>query len=270
MKELIRFLLRRLGYKISRLPAAHQYHLYDYADIKFILADHTNPIILDIGANVGETIDRFRRLFPGARIVGVEANPSLWERLVDKYKGDPSTTVRNMAVCDRPGQVELFVNESPGMGMSSIHPWKSSSAHAHRTSGRVPVPADTLDRIARAEGVEHIDILKLDIQGAELAALRGAAELLAGERITLIFVEVWFSEIDYEDTPNFCEIYRLLKNAGFVLYGLYNTEQPAHTPNQPLIWSDAIFLHQSYLPRLQPLGTVEYQGRQTPLNEKWL
>ncbi len=93
--QLIRTWLTRLGYKVSRLPAEHQYHVYDYADMKFILAEIATPLIIDIGANVGETIDRFRRLIPAARILRAEANWSLWERLAAKYH-------QVMTVCPEP------------------------------------------------------------------------------------------------------------------------------------------------------------------------
>jgi FkbM family methyltransferase len=79
------------------------------------------------------------------------------------------------------------------------------------------VSLQTLDGWASKAGVEAVDAMKLDIQGAELAVLRGAERLLAGVRV--IEIEVTFNQM-YRGQPLFSEVDGFLREHGFVLWRL--------------------------------------------------
>ena len=61
----------------------------------------------------------------------------------------------------------------------------------------------------------------MDIQGAELLALRGASDLLDRRKIRLIYTEVLFCE-QYECQAWFCDLWAHLRSKGYELYGLYD------------------------------------------------
>jgi hypothetical protein len=55
---------------------------------------------------------------------------------------------------------------------------------------RIEVPTGTLDEFCATEDIEHVGLLKVDVEGAEGRVLRGASALLAAHRIALLFVEL--------------------------------------------------------------------------------
>jgi len=85
-----------------------------------------------------------------------------------------------------------------------------------------------------------IDIFKLDIQGYELEALRGANHLL--KEIPLVFTEVEFIPL-YQNQPLFSDLEQFLRSCGFRLYNLY--ELWTH-PDGQLTAGDALFINHRF------------------------
>lgn len=154
-----------------------------------ILAKAARPgfVFIDVGANVGAYA-----LFvagvtgPGARILAIEPQPAVFERLVYNVAQNPTGTVKAIAcaVADRDGEVTLFIDADNSGGSSvKLLAWQGGEGEAVR------VPAKTLLRIAEEEGLTHIDALKLDVEGAEdlilVPFLRDAPERLL-PRIVII------------------------------------------------------------------------------------
>jgi hypothetical protein len=96
----------------------------------------------------------------------------------------------------------------------------------------------TLDEFTREHELEHIDILKLDIQGGEVQALMGAHELLLHHQIDLIFTEVFFVP-HYEGALLFHGLTTLLLGFG---YSLYNITHFVRGRNGQLRFGDALYV----------------------------
>jgi SAM-dependent methyltransferase/glycosyltransferase involved in cell wall biosynthesis len=75
----------------------------------------------------------------------------------------------------------------------------------------------TIDSYCRENKISHIEILKMDIQGSELNALKGASSLLQDAKIDLIYLEVTFTEI-YETQSNYFEIASFLHKKNYELF----------------------------------------------------
>jgi len=86
--------------------------------------------------------------------------------------------------------------------------------------------------------VAKVDILKLDIQGGEADALRGAAGMLSRSRVTAVFTEAHFAEL-YEGQADFCAIDQLLREHGYDLYGLFDFN---YGRTGVLAWADALYI----------------------------
>ena len=80
-------------------------------------------------------------------------------------------------------------------------------------------------------------ILKLDIQGAEMMALRGAENLLKRGEVLLI-LKTWFVPV-YDGAALFCELSAFLEQYGYTLFNLYNFSTAA---NGQARYADAIFV----------------------------
>jgi hypothetical protein len=85
----------------------------------------------------------------------------------------------------------------------------------------------------------------MDIQGAELNALKGARKLLSQKNITMIVTEVEFKEL-YKNQPLYEDLAVYLRDYGYVLVGLYDF----HYVEGILSWADAIFLLEENFPKL--------------------
>jgi hypothetical protein len=103
----------------------------------------------------------------------------------------------------------------------------------------VAVPSVTL---ARLFGGRPPDILKLDLQGAELLALQGAGERIA--EVTALIIEVEFNAI-YEGQPLFGEVDAYLRRHGFQLFNLYELWT---RPEGRISAGDALYLRPELLP----------------------
>jgi FkbM family methyltransferase len=113
--------------------------------------------IVDLGSNIGLSILYFRLRFPDATIIGVEPDPAAFALLERNAKG---ATLHHAAVGDRDGSATFW--SAPGAVASSLH-------RTHDAQQPVEVPVRTLDTLVH----EHIDILKLVVEGSEFAALSG-------------------------------------------------------------------------------------------------
>ena len=80
MKILIKKIINRLGYDIIRKETKGSFD-----DILKINIKKSSPIIIDVGANEGESIDRYRHLFPDGKIFSFEPNKNLYELILKKY-----------------------------------------------------------------------------------------------------------------------------------------------------------------------------------------
>ena len=118
---------------------------------------------LDIGANIG-AYALFVAAFAGprARILAVEPQPDVFDRLTYNIAQNPFGTVKAVAcaVADKAGELTLFVDPR-NRGESSL------KIVGTNEGGQIRVPAVTLLDLARSEGITRIDAIKLDVEGAE-------------------------------------------------------------------------------------------------------
>lgn len=118
---------------------------------------------LDIGANIG-AYALFVAAFAGprARILAIEPQPDVFDRLTYNIAQNPFGTVKALAcaVADKAGELTLFVDPR-NRGESSL------KIVGTNEGAQIRVPAVTLLDLARSEGIAHIDAMKLDVEGAE-------------------------------------------------------------------------------------------------------
>lgn len=122
-----------------------------------LLEDRKNLRVIDGGANRGEFARHFAERV-GATVVSYEADPAVAARLPTI----PGVTFVNAAVTGTGGTVQI--RRSPG-SCSSIR------FHESQPESSTQVPGVTLQQILETHGIDHVDLLKLDIEGAELDVL---------------------------------------------------------------------------------------------------
>lgn len=196
--------------------------------------------ILDVGAHTGRTAEEYRKCFPDAQIHCFEACSHLHEGLARKNAGDPLVHVHFAAVHERSGTADFFLNKIAAT--SSLLPREEQArryfSSLDGTLERRSVPTVCLDDFCSRHGIARVNILKLDIQGGEKFALRGASVLLAESRIDLIFTEVFFVE-HYRDAMLFHELTQHLAQFGYTLYDLFIDR---HGKNGQVRFGDALYI----------------------------
>jgi len=209
--------------------------------VPFSLAKHLQkelPIFLiDVGGNEGEftrSVDRFCGVNRG---LIVEAQPDRASELVRLFKR-PRFEVQNCAVCDLAGEIELEINEFDATTsiLRTRRELPELGGVNVRLKAKVRCPTARLDDLVSTEVFHSIDLLKLDVQGAEHLVIQGSPETL--RRTRMVWTEVSFVRL-YEESSLFHEIHSQLREKGFALTEL---EPGFRSPTGEMLQADALFI----------------------------
>lgn len=244
MKQFINNILSKFGLElhgknyISKLKSESvSKNPFNFQKEFFQIKGVSPEIIFDLGANTGITINKYLNLFPKAILHAFEPTIELKEILENNFSLNKNVKLNYKAVSDKNG-ISIFyknkVNDTNSLLPSAII--GASSDDACKNLYSYEVETITLDKYCSDNDIKCIDILKMDIQGAELHALKGATDLLKNKKIKLIYTELYFKE-QYKNQPLFNEIYSFLKSYDFNLQDFYN---PYYVDNE-LAWCDIIF-----------------------------
>lgn len=195
--------------------------------------------IIDVGASYGRVARRLLRQFPAAQAWLFEPHPDYRQILNDASAGDPRLHPQFLAVGDHDGTATLNITASPGT-TSLLEPnatLTASYAREAQVVSRREVPLVTLDSWAKTVPDRPIELIKLDIQGGELAALRGARSLLTTS-IRLVYTEIIFNSL-YDGGAVFADLDAELRACGFLLHDIY---KPKYNASGMLMWGNAIYL----------------------------
>lgn len=197
-----------------------------------------NPVIIDGGANKGDVTALLLHHFVKPRIHAFEPIPHLAERLMRRFCRYPSVIVHQSALGEREARLDLHITNN--VVSSSIFRPSTVNLGVHGAAvaidRSIPVRVVALDEHL----AEQADIIKLDLQGYELCALRGALRQLAGARAVLIEVE--FVPM-YEGQVDFTGIHAFLVAQGYRLFNFY--DQWTLSGGQ-LEAADAIYLNERF------------------------
>lgn len=237
----LKHILNHFGYEFRRVPKEHIYQVNAYFDQKALLHSRKIKVIFDLGANIGQSVSEYNKLFPNANIYAFEPFNDAFSVLYNTYKSFDSIKPYKLALTDTTGSKPFFFNKA-NYTNSLLKIAADSSKYVAQdltdNLGFIDVDTITIDDFCQREHINKIQILKMDIQGGELMALQGATKLLSNQSIDLVYTEVLFAKL-YEKQANFYNLCELLEQYGYVLYGLYNLN---YARNGVLAWGDAIFI----------------------------
>jgi FkbM family methyltransferase len=224
---LTRALRRRLGrnyhdYPEMELPPPYdaiqldvERHLHDYLHLS---PDKISQIII-VGANRAEEIGRFRRLYSRALFLCFEPNPNDFEFLREKFGRDAQVSVSNLALSDSPGNARFYELAMAGNGSllePDVESWATTNKWNDKSMASFEVEMSTLDH--EAAKLPAIDLLWMDVQGAEGKVLSGATETL--KRTKAVFIEIALFHSPYKGAELFPAIKMRLEAADFTCIGL--------------------------------------------------
>ncbi len=160
----------------SDVPTYRQVFLrQDYA----FATDHPLRVIVDAGANIGLAAVYFALRFPDARIVALEPEPGNYAMLARNVAPYPQVTPLRAALWNKNEAIDVV---DPGVGAWGFRV-QTPDGTAH-----VSTPAFTVDTLARDHALERIDILKVDIEGAEKEVFADTSAWI--DRVRAIIIEL--------------------------------------------------------------------------------
>lgn len=175
-----------------------------------------NPVrgILHVGAHDGGELDYYIK--NGIRdVVFCEANPKIYERLLARCSGINTIRCYNYAICEKSGEVQFHItnNDSASSSILNLKIHKHYYPHIYNEE-TITVPSITVDELFQKESIQHekYNLLNIDIQGAELLAMKGMKKYL--ETCDYVYSEVNFEEL-YEGCGLMSDIDLYLSEFGF-------------------------------------------------------
>ena len=212
-----------------------------YYYVKRLLGNN-QPVIFDVGANVGNITSEYLKDFPKAKIYCFEPNPIIFRDLHFRFKEDSRVQCLELGLSNNERSKTLNCNANADTSsFLDISPNADDIWQLKNTFQRVDqkiVSCSTLDKICKDKKIDSIDLLKLDCQGFERFVLQGGVRLLSNLKIKLIYTEVSFLET-YQNQTKFHELLALLEKYNFELFNLYDqVERSAQ-----IIQADALFIN---------------------------
>lgn len=202
LTQLVKTAFRTKGYEILRVP-----NLGDF------LRSRNCDLLVDVGANSGQFASRLRPLGYHGPILSIEPLDDVMEELRGKASHDPSWTVKQVALGDKPGRAEI--NVSRNTVYSSFLPFaelaqKFADTDITRTQS---IEVETLDNVL-ADVPGDRPFIKIDTQGFEQQVLAGATRTL--DRCVGLLLELPVEHL-YEGVWSFSEAIVYLEQRGFQL-----------------------------------------------------
>lgn len=141
----------------------------------------STPLIVDVGANVGQFSNAAKLFFPQARIISFEPDPETYADLQVNTHGLRDVELHNIGLGDRDGVLTFYRHE-----LSVMSSFSDQAADAANHRGSRELPVRRLDAVLKSD--DRPDLLKIDVEGFERQVLHGAWETVSRSRYVLIEV----------------------------------------------------------------------------------
>ena len=173
-----------------------------------------DAVVFDVGANCGDWTRSLLAIAPSqiSRIVAFE--PSMHHAKALSALPSPPCEVVAMAVASSEGMSRLYSN-APGSGLASLHERRLEHFDIQHRFQEM-VTTTTLDSFCQSRQIEIIHFLKMDVEGHEYEALKGAAGLLSRRSIRGLAFE--FGGCNIDSRTFFQDFWYLLRGHGFDIF----------------------------------------------------
>lgn len=203
--------------------------------INRVLTENSNTV--DVGSYRGDMAAMMLKRAPYGKHWAVEPIPTLAEKLRKRFANNKNVIVVEAAFADKMGETEFNHVESnePYSGIK-----KRKYLHKNETIKKIKVKLQTLDNTV---GNKKIDLIKIDVEGAELLVLKGAVKTLAKSKPYVIFEHGKGASEYYQAKPE--DVFRFFENAGLKINTMkrWIEKKPAYSLE---MFQNAYAKHQDY------------------------
>lgn len=153
-----------------------------------------NPMLFDVGGNIGEWTLAAKEMWPAAQVHVFEPSASHLEKLQSALAALEDVTVNPSALGAEAGEAMLY-KDAEITGLASMT--KRDLAHVGLSMDMSEtIRVDTLDRYCQSHDITAIDMLKIDVEGHELDVLTGAAAMLDQRKVAVVQFEFGGCNVD--------------------------------------------------------------------------
>lgn len=203
--------------------------------------------VLDVGANKGDVASAALESYPGCRVICFEPVDSTFEILKEHMAsyGDRALFFKS-ALGDETGTAEINLTSFHGansiLPQSDFH--KFFNPHV-REIGKEKISIIRLDEVASEFPTDHIDIMKIDVEGFELNVLKGGAKFISTSVDTIIIEVALMRDINWNQ-QSILNLFNFLKDLGFCIINIVDLHY-SDSSDMMLVQMDCIFRHKSKL-----------------------
>jgi len=251
IKKFIKNLIRSRGYSIQKIPKE-----INEISINEILKHTlpTNPLIFDVGANKGQSIRSFKKIFSNPKIHAFEPLKEDFEILKQKYQGDQSVVLNNIALGDKKEKKSFNImyksDTSSFLNLNKNSEWlkyRSKSLKISKEDFNVRtsmVEVDTIDNYLKIKEIDKVNCLKIDTQGYEDKVLMGCLESLKNNTIDIVVAEIIFDNV-YDKYLTFLDLEKHLVTNNYRMAGINLTNNNIF--RGLVFFADVIYINKNIL-----------------------
>ncbi|MGN6823292.1 MAG: FkbM family methyltransferase [Candidatus Nitrosocosmicus sp.] len=179
-----------------------------------------NNCIIDVGANIGFYTILFAKKYSNSKIVSIEASKKIFKQLelncnLNKIDRSKVSLINKAASDTNNKKVDFYEIESMSTMQKDFFdnlpiPKNNNNIAMHDEYKEI-VETITIDEIVYSERIEYISFIKIDVEGAEIMTLKGAAKTLQEKKINMMMIE-------YHSLDNYELIKQILKENGYSVF----------------------------------------------------
>ena len=188
------YLLSNPLYVVDNMSFLWQFHDIFVKEVYRFKSDVEDPVIIDCGSNIGLSVIYFKKLYPKAKIIAFEADPDIYQVQSENLKRFKDIELKNKAVWIDNKGVQLHPNQADGGYVSQ--------------EGEVNVKSERLRDVLSS--LKKIDLLKLDVEGAEFDLIEDCKEHLS--QVEKLFVEIHTFKNEKQKVAG---LIKVIEKAGF-------------------------------------------------------
>lgn len=179
--------------------------------MRMILQDCKNPVVIDVGANVGDWSHAVASVYSNAIIHAVEASPPTAQRLHERLGKYDKIHIHKCGLSKEPGEIDFYVYPDSSSELSGGR----AALHSHVIPRQIKVNVISGDMLCEQNNIKEIDLLKVDVEGLDLEVLKGFSKILASGKVKAI-------QFELEGGNYLLDFYRFLEPLGYKIGKLYS------------------------------------------------
>jgi FkbM family methyltransferase len=209
-------------YRMFRHKPLSQYEIEKAEQIFYIQYLQPGMVAFDVGANIGELSLLFSRFVgPQGQVHSFECSPNTFKRLNEIIAVSNRSNVSTNCVClsDAIGTAELHIFDDAHAAWNTLadRPLQEYGIDVKPIYSE-NVPTTTIDAYCESHNIQQIDLLKIDVEGAEYQVLEGASRMMREHRVRCVIFEFGQTTFDMGNNPG--KLIQLIAARGYSLRNL--------------------------------------------------